>query len=75
MEPFFLYKLSVMYYPVLGTIITISVALVVSYITGYTNLETLDPKLIIPRLRPKSNVDENKNMSAIKLLSSELINR
>lgn len=60
-----------MYYPVLGTIITISVALVVSYFTGYTDLETLNPKLIIPRLRPKNTVDEEKHSLEIKLLSSK----
>lgn len=51
-EPFILYKLSFMYYPVVGLLTTILVAMAVSYVTGFNDVHKMDPRLIIPCRRP-----------------------
>ncbi|CAH1398746.1 unnamed protein product [Nezara viridula] len=46
------YKISYLYYGLLGFIVAMIVACVVSVITGVQDPSELDPKLIIPQLRP-----------------------
>ncbi|KAK3088216.1 hypothetical protein FSP39_016248 [Pinctada imbricata] len=47
-EPFPLYKLSYLWYTGLGTLITVVIGLVVSFITGRTDPSTLNPDYICP---------------------------
>lgn len=50
-EPFIIYKLSFMYYPVLGTVVTVLIGLLVSYLTGPNNVNDIDNRLLIPYYR------------------------
>lgn len=45
------YKISYLYYGLLGFIVAMIVACIVSIITGVQDPSELDPKLIIPQLR------------------------
>lgn len=56
-EPFILYKLAFFYYPVVGLLITLSVGLAVSYATGPTDINKIDPLLLIPYFRRKHRMD------------------
>lgn len=47
-DPFILYRMSYMWYTGLAVLITVVVGLLVSFITGHTKPETLDPRLICP---------------------------
>ncbi|XP_060071549.1 sodium-coupled monocarboxylate transporter 1-like [Ylistrum balloti] len=47
-EPFFLYRMSYMWYSPLAALITVIVGLLVSFCTGATKTEELDPRLICP---------------------------
>ncbi|KAJ8317903.1 hypothetical protein KUTeg_002994 [Tegillarca granosa] len=47
-EPLALYKMSYMWYTALATLTNVVVGLIISFITGYTRPETLNPKLICP---------------------------
>jgi multisubunit Na+/H+ antiporter MnhB subunit len=59
--PFLLYRLSYLYFNVLGCIIVIVVGLVVSFLTGATNPRELHPDLLSPVVHwtlPKKQSDE-----------------
>lgn len=58
-DTFPLYKLSYMYYTVVGTLTAIAVGIVVSYLTGCNKGKEVNPKLyspIIYRFLPKKNI-------------------
>lgn len=65
-----IFKLSFMYYILLGTFILFSVAIPVSYLTG--NCEPFDEKLLTPWLRSK-NWKENKTEKQIELNNSKSV--
>ncbi|XP_077287850.1 sodium-coupled monocarboxylate transporter 1-like [Arctopsyche grandis] len=70
-DVFFLYKLSYLLYIALGTSVAVVVGVVVSYITGPTDLLTLDPNLISPPIRrflPKKIVEECQKAQEEKLV-------
>lgn len=51
-QPFVLYKLAMFYYPLVGSLITITISMVISYFTGFTDIQKIDPRLLIPCMRP-----------------------
>lgn len=59
-----IFAISYMYYAVLGSIIAIVVSIVVSYLTGGTDLEKLNPDLVAPPMRrylPKTSLSNRYN--------------
>ncbi|GLV32374.1 uncharacterized protein CBL_00917 [Carabus blaptoides fortunei] len=49
---FFLYRISVFYYALVGTVTTMLVAIVISYVTGTNDVSKIDPLLVSPWVRP-----------------------
>lgn len=72
-----------MYYTPIGGIICIIIGLLVSFLTGATDLNTLNPNYIVPGVRsflpkPKTNVEcdmpggyKTANLEQLKLKTSE----
>lgn len=50
-EVFILYKLSFCYYSLVGAAITVIVGIFVSYVTGFEDVSTLNPRYVAPCLR------------------------
>ncbi|XP_044736106.1 sodium-coupled monocarboxylate transporter 2-like [Chrysoperla carnea] len=62
-EVFFLFKLSYMYYPCFGVLVQITTSLIVSWITGFNDLNEMNPDLIPPVLQwllPKQPMSEKE---------------
>nr|CAD7570053.1 unnamed protein product [Timema californicum] len=47
-DAFIVYKISIHYYCMIGTIITITLGMVVSYFTGFQNPKEVDSRLLVP---------------------------
>ncbi|XP_065209324.1 sodium-coupled monocarboxylate transporter 2-like [Planococcus citri] len=68
---FFLYKFSFMNYTPIGCLIGVVVGLVVSFCTGCSDLNEMNPSVITPMMRrflPKSNNENNKYASVAQEL-------
>lgn len=66
-EPLFIYKVSFMYYSVIGLIVTISVAMFVSYLTGLNDVNKMDQRLIISFMR----TSEQKSLEDCKCIEQK----
>lgn len=49
--PFKIYNISYLYYTMVGALITITVALIVSFCMGFNGINRVDPKLLSPFVR------------------------
>lgn len=75
---FAIYRISYMWYTLLGALITIAVAAIVSFITGFNNPREMDAKLFAPfirkwlrlndkRVEPVGIESDNKHSSCVDL--------
>ncbi|XP_044729523.1 sodium-coupled monocarboxylate transporter 1-like [Chrysoperla carnea] len=51
---FFMYRITFVLYTAIGTIFTVILGLIISYITGFNKIEDVDPLHLAPFLRPKN---------------------
>ncbi|KAJ8866436.1 hypothetical protein PR048_032279 [Dryococelus australis] len=57
-DAFILYKISFHYYCLVGTVVVIAVGLIVSYLTGFQDPETVDDRLLVSFVKKYGNSRE-----------------
>lgn len=67
-EPFFLYKVSYLYYPMIGVAVCVIVGFAVSVLTGLNKPRKMDPDLLSPVIHNFISFVNEKEMVNIKLM-------
>ncbi|XKL67966.1 hypothetical protein PGB90_003457 [Kerria lacca] len=65
-KPFLLFEMSYMWYSLIGTLITIIIGIVVSYMTGFTDSERMNKDLFIPAVHGFLNKNKKKEYNELK---------